>query len=428
LRNSKEITVSDRKLSKASAAIRGVDAGIIAFNAAESPSRTGALYALALGTFAVGTEGFMIAAILPTISESLSVTVQAAGLLVTIFALVYAVSSPLLTALTAGFSRRSLLMGSLAAFVLANLIAAMSPGYWLLAGARVLLALAAGLYVPNANALAGALVPPARRGRALAIVNGGITVAVAIGVPLGAFIGAHLGWRATFVGVAAISVAALAVLAVQLPKDLAGSAPASLRTRLAVIAHPGAFKVLMVTTVWAIGAYTVYTFISPFLIAATGISVEHAGFVLTLLGASAVGGVTLGGIATDRFGARRAQQMTLPLMALAFAGLTVASLMLAPHALLAVVPLVILWGLSAWGFITPQQNRLISVVGVANAPVALSLNASFMYLGFSLGAVLGSIVITSLSVAWIGAAGAICVLTAAVLSRLGWRQSEPRTA
>jgi predicted MFS family arabinose efflux permease len=184
----------------------------------------------------------------------------------------------------------------------------------------------------------------------------------------------------------------------------------------------------MVTTVWAIGAYTVYTFISPFLIAATGISVEHAGFVLTLLGASAVGGVTLGGIATDRFGARRAQQMTLPLMALAFAGLTVASLMLAPHALLAVVPLVILWGLSAWGFITPQQNRLISVVGVANAPVALSLNASFMYLGFSLGAVLGSIVITSLSVAWIGAAGAICVLTAAVLSRLGWRQSEPRTA
>jgi predicted MFS family arabinose efflux permease len=417
--------VSDRKLSKTSDTIRGIDTGIIALNSTEPASRTGALYALALGTFAVGTEGFMIAAILPTISQSLSVTVQAAGLLVTIFALVYALSSPVLTALTAGFGRRTLLMGSLAAFAVANLLAAAAPGYWMLAGARGLLALAAGLYVPNANALAGALVPPSRRGRALAIVNGGITVAVAVGVPLGAFVGAHLGWRATFVGVAVMSVAALAVLAVKLPHDLAGSAPASLRARLAIIAHPGAFLVLMVTTVWAIGAYTVYTYISPFLVASTGITAEHAGFVLTLLGFSAVGGVTLGGIANDRFGARRAQQLTLPLMAVAFAGLTVAALTLAPHALAAVLPLVILWGLSAWGFFTPQQNRLIGVVGAGNAPVALSLNASFMYVGFSLGALLGSIVITLLSVAWIGAAGAVCVLAAAVLSRTGWLHNQP---
>jgi predicted MFS family arabinose efflux permease len=416
--------VSNRKLFNASNAIRGTDAGIIALNSAEPPSRTGALYALALGTFAVGTEGFMIAAILPTISQSLSVTVQAAGLLVTIFALVYALSSPVLTALTAGFGRRSLLMGSLAAFAVANLLAAASPGYWMLAAARILLALAAGLYVPNANALAGALVAPSRRGRALAIVNGGITVAVAVGVPLGALVGAHLGWRATFVGVAVLSVAALAVLAVKLPRDLAGSAPASLRGRLAVISHPGALTVLMVTTVWAIGAYTVYTYISPFLIASTGITPEHAGLVLTLLGVSAVGGVTLGGIANDRYGARRAQQLTLPVMAAAFTGLTVAALTLAPHALPVVLPLIVLWGASAWGFFTPQQNRLIGVVGAANAPVALSLNASFMYLGFSLGALFGSIVITSLSVAWIGAAGAIWVLVAAIISRIGWLSSK----
>jgi predicted MFS family arabinose efflux permease len=419
--------VSDRRLPKASDAIRDVDSAIIALNPAEPPSRTGALYALALGTFAVGTEGFMIAAILPTISQSLSVTVQAAGLLVTIFALVYALSSPVLTALTAGFGRRTLLMGSLAAFAVANLLAAVAPGYWLLAGARVLLALAAGMYVPNANALAGALVPAARRGRALAIVNGGITVAVAVGVPLGAFVGAHLGWRATFVGVAVMSVAALAVLAIKLPRDIAGSAPATLSARLAVIGHPGALMVLMVTTVWGIGAYTVYTYISPFLIGSTGITPEQAGFMLTLLGVSAVGGVTLGGIANDRYGARRAQQLTLPLMAVAFAGLTVASLTLAPHALPAMVPLVILWGLSAWGFFTPQQNRLIGVVGVGNAPVALSLNASFMYVGFSLGALLGSIVITSLSVAWIGAAGAVCVLAAAALSRIGWKHDKARS-
>ena len=419
--------MSDRKLTRASDTIRGFDSSVAAFDPVPLPSSTGALYALALGTFAVGTEGFMIAAILPTMSQSLSVTVQAAGLLVTIFAIVYAVSSPALTALSASLDRRKLLMGSLAAFAVANLVAAIAPGYWTLVGARVLLALAAGLYVPNANAFAGALVPASHRGRALAIVNGGITVAVAIGVPLGALIGSHLGWRATFVGVATMSAVALAVLSVKLPFDVAGSPPASLHARLAVVAHPGAFIVLATTTVWAIGAYTVYTYISPFLTASTGITAEQSGLVLTLLGGSAVAGVTLGGIANDRYGARRVQALMLPLMAIAFAGLTIAALTLAPHALGAILPLVMLWGFSAWGFFTPQQNRLIGVVGAANAPVALSLNASFMYVGFSLGALLGSIVITSLSVAWIGAAGAICVSAAALLSSLGWLQDKPHT-
>src|SRR6478735_829064 len=112
------------------------------------------LYWLALGTFAVGTEGFMIAALLPGIAGDL------------------AVSLPLLTALTGNVNRRKLLILSMAAFAGANIIAAVAPGYWFLLGARILLALSAGLYVPSANALPGVLVPPERRGRALAIVGG----------------------------------------------------------------------------------------------------------------------------------------------------------------------------------------------------------------------------------------------------------------
>ncbi|MES3100550.1 MFS transporter [Sphingomonas faeni] len=387
-------------------------------------SETAALYALALGTFAVGTEGFMIAAILPTISKSLSTSIQAAGQLVTIFALVYAVSSPVLTALTAGYRRRSLLIGSLAAFVVANLVAAVAPGYWALAGARVLLALAAGLYVPNANALAGSLVAPERRGRALAIVNGGITVAIAIGVPLGAFVGTHLGWRMTFVGVAVLAGFALAFLSFQLSSDIEGARPATLRERFALIGNPGVLATLATTTIWAVAAYTVYTYVAPFLAASAGLTSSQTGLMLMLLGASAVVGVTAGGIANDRFGARLVQAVTLPLMALAFAGLTVASLLLAPRAVLAMVPLVVLWGLSAWGFFPSQQDRLIRVTGVEHASVALSLNASFMYVGFSLGAVLGSLVISFTSIAWIGAAAAVCVVLAIAVSRLAWVSAE----
>jgi len=112
------------------------------------------LYWLAVGTFAVGTEGFMIAAILPRIATDLFVSVQAAGQLVTIFAFTYAVSSPVLTALTGGFDRRKLLILSMSAFAAANLAAAWSQHFWSLAVARILIAAFAGLYVPGANALA----------------------------------------------------------------------------------------------------------------------------------------------------------------------------------------------------------------------------------------------------------------------------------
>lgn len=385
--------------------------------------RRGPLYALALGTFAVGTEGFMIAAILPSIAHDLSTSVQATGQLVTIFALVYALSSPVLTALTGSFNRRRLLMLSLAAFAVANLLAAIAPGYWSLVVARIVLALAAGLYVPNANGLAGSLAPPRYRGRALAIVNGGITVAVAIGVPLGALVGTHLGWRMTFVGVAAISALALGVLHVRLPRSIAGSPPASLKARLAVIAHPAALSTLLVTTLWAIGAYTVYTYISPFVSAATGLGTASVGAVLFVYGLSALLGVIFGGNASDRFGPRRVETVALPAMMLAFIGLSVSAWLLAPGALVPVLLAVLMWGVSAWGFFPSQQNRLIGVVGLPNTSIILSLNASFMYFGFSIGAVLGSLVIGLSSIFNLGFAGAICVLLALALSQLAWRRT-----
>src|ERR1700735_4420722 len=164
-------------------------------SAAASPRSKAPLHWLALGTFAIGTEGVMTAPLLPDLAADLSVSIAAAGQLVTVFALTYAFSSPILTALTGSLNRRRLLVLSMIGFALANVFAFAAKDYWALMAARVLLALAAGLYVPNANALAGALGGPERRGAALAIVSGGTTIAVALGVPLGSIIGAKFGWR-----------------------------------------------------------------------------------------------------------------------------------------------------------------------------------------------------------------------------------------
>ncbi len=386
--------------------------------------RSTPIYWLALGTFAVGTEGFMIAAILPKIASDLKVSIQAVGQLVTIFALTYAVSSPILTALTGAFNRRKLLLLAMAAFAGANVVAARATGYWPLVTARVLLAIAAGLYVPSASALAGSLVAPDRRGRALAIVLGGFSLAVALGVPLGAIIGNHFGWRMTFASVAGLGAAAFIGLLFGIPRTAgSGLSATSLRDRVAIARQPGAFPSLLVTTLWGMGGYSVYTYIAPYLIQVAGFRSEHVGYAIFLWGAAALVGLLSGGALVDRFGTRRVIATALPLTAVALISLSASARFLGVSAALIPVLLAILvWGASGWGFFPAQQARMIGLVGVKNAPVILSLNASFQYLGFSMGAALGSLVLTQGSVADLGWVGALCMTGAYLLFLLNTRR------
>jgi predicted MFS family arabinose efflux permease len=393
------------------------------------PPRQAALYCLALGTFAIGTEGFMIAAILPNIAADLVISVALAGSLISIFALAYALSSPILTALTGRVDRRKLLLAAMTIFSLANIVAASMHTYWGLAAARVLLACAAGLYTPNANALAGALVSPDRRGRAIAIVNGGLTVAIAIGVPLGAVVGNRLGWRMTFVGVAVMSAAAVVGLAAGLPARAgAGMVTATLRERVRVVRQPRVAPTLLVTMIWAVGTYAVYSFIASFLAAATPLRGPQVGYALFLWGVSAGVGLIIGGNATDKLGVRVVIRTTLGVLAFALASLSTLAHVLPPGIALAPVLLaMVAWGLCHWAFFPAQQTGLIQIVGVTLAPIVLSLNASFMYLGFSLGAAVGGFTLihaTVTNVGWVGAAFELAALTLFLKTRAETRAQE----
>jgi predicted MFS family arabinose efflux permease len=372
------------------------------------------VYWLALGTFAVGTEGFMIAAVLPRIARDLAVSLSAAGQLVTIFALTYALSSPVLTALTGGINRRKLLIYAMAVFAVGNLVAAEATGYGSLAGARILLALAAGLYVPGAAALAGSLVPLERRGRALSIVTGGFGAAVALGVPLGAFVGNQFGWRTTFLGVAGLGALALVGVMVGIPRGAGSGIPAaSLRERAAVAREPAVLSALLTTTLWGMGAYSVYTYIAPYLARVTGLEGTRIGIIVFLFGASALAGLLSGGVVIDRIGSRRVIVGALGVMAVAILSLSFSAWYLAPPAaLVAVMVAVVLWGFFGWAFFPAQQARLIGLTGLKSASIVLSLNASFQYIGFSLGAFLGSRVLSQGGVADLGWAGALCTVAA----------------
>ena len=384
------------------------------------------LYFLALGAFAIGTEGFMLAGLLPIISKDLRIGLPAAGQLVTVFSLSYGISSPILTTLSAGVDRRRFLIAALLCFTVANFAACVSPGYLSLLAARVLLAVSAGLYMPSANALAGSLVIPARRGRALATVHGGITVAVALGVPLGAWIGGHFGWRATFAGIGVLSAIVTLGVMVGLPRRIGThlSVP-SLAQRVAVGRQPALLVTLLVTTLWAAGIWTIYPYLAPFLTGHPGFGGEQVGAVLLLYGVFAGIGVFISGRTIDRLGSGKVLVVCLIVMTLSFASLTASALHTKPeHSRVAILIAIAAWGAAGWAFNPAQQSKLIGIAGLDVAPVSLSLNSSFTYLGFALGAALGSFIVAYRSVVDIGAIGGLCELAALLVTLVANRHAR----
>jgi predicted MFS family arabinose efflux permease len=188
---------------------------------------------LTLGAFAIGTEGFMIAGLLPALARDLNVGLPAAGHLVTAFSLAYAIGAPIMAVLTAGLERRCLLAVAMGGFALGNLLAALAPGYAGLLATRLLLALSAASFMPAASGYAAALGGPERRGRALSTVTNGLTLAIIAGVPLGVLVGQGFGWRATFLGVAGLGALSLLGILTRLPRQPPG-VTAGLGERLAL--------------------------------------------------------------------------------------------------------------------------------------------------------------------------------------------------
>jgi predicted MFS family arabinose efflux permease len=386
---------------------------------------------MALGTFAIGTEGFMIVPLLPNMASDLQMSIAALGTLVTVFTLTLAFSSPILTTLFGRVNRRRLLISTMIFFALANLVAWQSSGYWGIFAARVLLAVAAGLYTPNANALIGVMIAPERRGRALAIVNGGMTIAIALGLPIGSLVGNALGWRVTFLGVGILAAIAVAGLIFGLDRSVGAGMPVpSLATRIAVAKRPSVLLGLAVTLFWAIGAYTVWTYIAPYLESVADFGPNGISFIVCLWGVGSAVGVFSGGALSDRFGARVVMGASLVMLAMAFVVLSFTAFFLTPSQ--AVAPIVIavaVWGVTVWGFFPAQISNLIHVGGQASAPVVLSLNASFMYGGFAIGSAIGSFVVAHGHLGDLGLAAALAE-TIGIILLFGFaaKAASPKTS
>ncbi|GHH22788.1 MFS transporter [Streptomyces lanatus] len=259
-----------------------------------------ALLALAVGAFGIGTTEFVMMGLLPEVANDLHISIPTAGHLVSAYALGVVIGAPLLAAVTARIPRRTVLIGLMALFVAGNALSAFAPDYhWLLA-ARFLSGLPHGAFFGVGAVVATSMVAPERKARSVSLMFLGLTMANVAGVPVATLMGQHLGWRATFLGVSSIGLAAMAALALLIPRAEAHAAPAAgLRGELAALRSLPVWLALG-TTVAGFGAlFAAYSYITPMLTDAAGYADASVTLLLALFGVGATVGNLLGGRLAD---------------------------------------------------------------------------------------------------------------------------------
>lgn len=282
-----------------------------------------ALFALTIGAFAIGTTEFVIVGLVPTIAQQLSISLPSAGLLVSIYALGVAIGAPVLTALTGRMPRKQLLLALMVLFTAGNVLAWQAPGYETLILARLLTGLAHGVFFSIGSTIATSLVAKEKAASAIAIMFGGLTVALVTGVPFGTFIGQHFGWRETFLAVSILGVIALISSLILVPNNIPGRASASLRDQMKVLTHP---RLLMIYTITALGyggVFTAFTFLAPMMQELAGFSPSAVSWILLGYGVSVAIGNVWGGKLADKHGAVSALEVYLRRAGGAAAGLPV---------------------------------------------------------------------------------------------------------
>ncbi|WP_089101264.1 MFS transporter [Streptomyces hyaluromycini] len=384
-----------------------------------------ALLALAVGAFGLGTTEFVMMGLLPDVADDLHISIPAAGHLVSAYALGVVIGAPLLAALTARLPRRTVLVSLMALFVAGNALSALAPGYDSLLAARFLSGLPHGAFFGVGAVVATNLVAPERRARSVSLMFMGLTVANIAGVPVATLVGQHLGWRAAFLGVSLIGVAAMAAVLLLIHPAHAPAPASGLRGELSALRSLPVWLALATTVVGFGALFSAYSYITPMLTDAAGYADANVTLLLALFGVGATIGNLVGGRLADH-----AMRGTL------FGGLVsmVAVLLLFPvlmrtewSAALAVV----LLGIAA--FITGSPLQLMVMERASAGPsLASSANQAAFNLANAGGAWIGGVALAAgfgvTSPALAGAALAVLGLgVASVAYAVDRRRAVPAT-
>jgi DHA1 family inner membrane transport protein len=381
------------------------------------------LLALFLAAFAFGTAEFVIAGVLPDVALGLGVSIPVAGYLVSGYAAGIAIGGPLLAVLTKKMNRKLLVLLLGFGFTAGQVLCAIAPNFEVLLLARIFVSVLHGTYFGIAFVIATSIVPPERRGFAMALILSGLTVSNVLGVPGGTAIGTALGWRATFWTVGLLGLVASFVIAAALPARAgAATSEGSFRREFAALGRQQVYLGFAIAILVMIGQYSLFTYIAPLLLEVTGLPVEAVPILLLLYGAGSTIGVFIGGRLAD-WRLLPSLVAILVLQVLFFAGLYFA----APYTI-AMAIAVVLWGGANFAFGSPLQSRML--MWAADAPnLTSALIPAGFNVGIAIGAILGAGVLDAgwgyRSLPLIGVVALSSATVLAVLSAL-WEQRSER--
>ncbi|MFF9218691.1 Cmx/CmrA family chloramphenicol efflux MFS transporter [Streptomyces viridosporus] len=375
-----------------------------------------AVYVLGLSVFALGTSEFMLSGLLPPIADDMDVSIPQAGLLISAFAIGMVVGAPLLAVATLRLPRKVTLVALISVFGLGQVAGALAPTYDVLFVSRVVSALACAGFWAVGAAVAVAMVPKSSRARAMAVMIGGLSIANVLGVPAGAFLGEHLGWRSAFWAVGAASAIALVGVVTLIPRIPLPERRPRLKGELSIYRDPQVWLSIGVTALAAGGVFCAFSYLAPLLTDVAGLADGWVPTVLALFGIGALAGTAIGGRVADAH-----------LFGVLLSGITASTVLLAALALFASAPaaliaLSFLLGVSAF-YTAPALNaRMFNVAGAAPTLAGATTTAAFN-VGNSGGPWLGGTVIDAgfgfASTAWAGAAmTSVAIVLVAVSLRL----------
>ncbi|WP_245644972.1 MFS transporter [Peribacillus loiseleuriae] len=363
-------------------------------------NNTWKIYMLTLISFLVGTSQNVISGILDQVAVSIDVSLSAAGQLTTAFALATAIGTPIFIVATAKIDRRKQLLIALAIVLLGVISTLALPGFGFLMVSRAILGVGTGVFVVTAYAVAAKLAPPGRQGGAMSNISLGFSSSLVLGVPIGRVIASAYDWKVIFWGIGFFTLLGIFAVARAIP-SMEGEKPIPLGKQLALLKNPKVTFALGMTLFVFIGYSVVNTYITPFLTSAIPISGGKVSTVLFALGIASLIWSKTGGFLADRLGTTRTLLCSMAVQFLSLALVSVVS-----GSAVGVIMLLMLWSISAWTFGPTQNFNLLSIAPEASG-IMLSLNSTFVQLGFAAGAGIGGIVVggsSILAICWIGAA------------------------
>ncbi|MCU1752329.1 MFS transporter [Pseudomonas sp. 6D_7.1_Bac1] len=374
------------------------------------------VYIFTLSAFALGLAEFVPIGLTDVMAQSLDVSIEQAGSAVTLYALGATFAAPVLTALTAGWSRKQAMLVTVLVFTAGSLLAAIATNLSTLLIARFVAGMGHGLFLAVASSTAARLVGPKKAGSAVAVVFGGFTIAMAIGVPISTYLGGVISWRPVLGAIAAFG--ALGFLGLLLgmkepPKQQGHIGADSVGQALKAIFHPTLLVAALVTVLGYAGSFTAYTYIAPLLTDVTHVSGTTVSIFMLIYGVLAAIGNVIGGKMTDRIGVDRSSVIVISGIALVALGMWAFA-----SSALAMGVLVALLGLFTFAAVPALQARLIGIAE-QHAPhahgVAAGLNIAGFNFGIALGSVLGGVTIGTVGISYMGMVGAVVSVLGLVL-------------